>query len=225
MHRKPSVPRLAPSDHIRSSRVLQVCAFHVPPLVLCEHGPGRSGGFEEELWLNTARAAGLAREAWEKICVSDVEEASSRAVAGECDLILSAPVRADLMQDLRFTEPTFSGNTGLMRLPMRPSMHKASQSCKIPFLAVLKRHANHVCLAGGIRVIVLRDAQETMIEFLGLVFMYARFFDWPLLASILACSAPVALFIWIFERCSLTHTLHLLLGKMPVSFVGSDAEL
>ena len=63
-------------------------------------------GSEEVKWRSVALLAG---EEWEKVCVANLDAAKAGVMSGSCDLVLSAPVMADSMPDLAFSQPTFSG--------------------------------------------------------------------------------------------------------------------
>jgi len=65
-------------------------------------------GYEDELWATVALRAGFTTD---RVRVSDFATARKRLVLGECDVILSAPVRPELMADMNYASPTFSGVT------------------------------------------------------------------------------------------------------------------
>ena len=79
--------------------------FTVPaPVAFCSCATEEA--FEEVKWQAVALLAG---EEWEKVCVADVGAAKNGLMSGDCDLFLSAPITADLMPGLEYSQPTFSG--------------------------------------------------------------------------------------------------------------------
>jgi len=73
-------------------------------------------GHGEKIWEVVALQAGFVREKWEKVCVADMEAARSSLLSGHCDVILFAPITANLMADLKFTAPVFSGAAYVSKL-------------------------------------------------------------------------------------------------------------